>query len=389
MNETLVSDGRSPVYIVGVAETELGEVPNQTQLSMVALAAREALDEAGLTLRDVDGLFATQQTGELGSVRVGEYLGIRPRYAETSDLGGAAYEIFVHHAMLAVAAGRCEVALVAYASRQRSRRLRMRDIRVDDLSLTAQFETPYGLPMPIGHFALVAARHMYQYGTTASQMAEVAVAARRWAQLNPKAWIREPLSIEDVLASPMVCDPLHKLDCCLVTDGGGAMIITTAARARDARKRPVRVLGAGESLTHWDISQMDDLTSSAGTASARSAFEMAGITHDDVDFLELYDAFTITPIIALEDLGFCGRGEGGPFVEGGRLAPGGTLPALTSGGGLSYCHPGQFGLLLLIEAVRQIRGEANSRQVPGARIGVAHGIGGKFSIGSTVVLARD
>ena len=379
---------RQGVYIAGVAETPLGEVRDHSELSMVAVATQEALSETGLTLRDVDGIFVNYM-GEEGSVQVGEYLGIRPRYADSTDLGGAAFEAFTHHAMLAVAAGRCEVALVAYASRQRTRRGRSMVRARDPASLSAQFEVPYGLPTPIGHYALMAARHMHEYGTTSDQLAEIAVAARRWAALNPKAWSRDPLSISDVVSSRMISDPLHRLDCCLVTDGGGALIITGADRARDARKRPIRVLGAGESHTHWHIAQMSDLTVSAGVVSGREAFGMAGISPADVDVLEPYDSFTITVLLALEDLGFCAKGEGGAFVQDGRLGPGGTLPALTSGGGLSYNHPGALGLLLLVEAVRQLRGEAGERQVPDAQIGVAHGVGGMMSTAGTVVLARD
>jgi acetyl-CoA acetyltransferase len=378
----------SPVYIVGVAETPLGEVRDQTELSMVALAAREALAEAGLRLHDVDGIFVNYM-GEEGSVQVGEYLGIQPRYADSSDLGGAAFEAFVHHAMLAIAAGRCDVALVAFASRQRTRRLRRRTLTGQEMSLTEQFQAPYGLPVPIGNYALAAARHMHQYGTTPRQLAEIAVAARLWAQKNPKAWVREPLAVDDVLSSRMLCEPLHKLDCCLITDGGGVVILTSAARARDAAKRPIRVLGAGESHTHWHMASMPDLTVSPGAVSGREAFAMAGITPADVDVFEPYDAFTITVLMALEDLGFCGKGEGGPFVETGALRPGGRLPSLTSGGGLSYNHPGALGILLLVEAVRQLRGEAGERQVPGAEIAVAHGNGGFFSVGATVVLGRD
>jgi acetyl-CoA acetyltransferase len=381
-------NGANAVYIAGVAETPLGEVRNQTELSMVAGAAREALGEAGLTLRDVDGLFVNYM-GEEGSVQVGEYLGIQPRYADSTDLGGAAFEAFVHHAMLAISAGRCEVALIAYASRQRSLRARGMTRPQAGVSLTAQFETACGLPAPLGYYALIAARHMYQYGTTRAQLAEIAVAARRWAQLNPKAWSRDPLTIEDVICARPICEPLHRLDCCLVTDGGGAVVVTSAARARDAAKRPIRVLGAGESHTHWQISQMPDLTVSAGAVSAREAFGMAGVGPADVDVLEPYDSFTITVLMALEDLGFCAKGEGGAFVEGGRLAPGGVLPAMTMGGGLSYCHPGALGLLLLVEAVRQLRGEAGNRQVPDARLAVAHGVGGLFSTAATVVLASD
>jgi acetyl-CoA acetyltransferase len=206
---------------------------------------------------------------------------------------------------------------------------------------------------------------------------------------NPKAWSRDPLDVEGVLASPPISDPLHRLDCCLVTDGGGAVVVTNGQRAKDARKRAIRVIGAGESHTHWHTSQMRDLTRTAAAASGRDAFAMAGITPRDVDVLEPYDSFTITVLLALEDLGFCDKGEAGAFVEGGRLGPGGDLPAMTSGGGLSYNHPGAFGLLLLVEAVRQLRGEAGERQVPDARIAVAHGYGGLLSTAGTVVLARD
>jgi acetyl-CoA acetyltransferase len=376
------------VFVAGVAETPLGEVPDHTELSMIAVAAKEALAEAGMGLRDVDGIFV-HRMGEEGSVQVGEYLGVQPRYADSSDLGGAAFEAFVHHALVAVATGRCEVALIAYASRQRSKRSRTRARQEAGDTIRSQFESPYGLPFPIGSYALAAARHMHQFGTTAEQLAAVAVTAREWAALNPKAWKRDPLSVDDVLASAMVSDPLHRLDCCLVTDGGGALVVTTGARARDAAKPAVRVIGAGESHTHWHISQMPDLTVTPGRASGAAAFAMAGVVPEDVDVLEPYDAFTITPILALEDLGFCAKGEGGAFVEEGHLRPGGSLPALTSGGGLSYNHPGAFGLLLLVEAVRQLRGEAGDRQVPDARIAVAHGFGGLLSVASTVVLARE
>ena len=377
------------VFIAGVAETPLGEVTGHTEYSMIAVAAREALGEAGMTLADVDGLFVNY-AGEEGTVQVGEYLGVQPRYMDSSDLGGAAWEAFVHHAMLAVAAGRCEVALLAYASRQRSRRSRKALPQAEgDLSLTDQFQTPYGLPLPIGHYAMIAARHMSQYGTTSEQLADIAVAARRWAQLNPKAWSRDPLTREDVLSSRMLSTPLRRGDACLVTDGGGAVVITTEARARDAAKRPVRILGAGESQTHWNLAQMQDLTVSAGMVSGREAFAMAGITAADVDVLQPYDSFTITVLLALEDLGFCAKGEGGAFVSDGRLSPGGALPAMTSGGGLSYNHPGALGVLLLVEAVRQLRGEAGDRQVAGAEIAVAHGVGGLMSTAATVVMARD
>jgi acetyl-CoA acetyltransferase len=381
------SKGLDDVYVVGAAETALGKVHDQSELSMVALAGREALAEAGMTFADVDGLFVNYM-GEEGSVQVGEYLGIQPRYADSTDIGGAAFEAFVHHAALAIAAGRCEVALVAYASRQRTRKKRSRAAASDD-SLVAQFEAPYGIPVPLGHFALLAARHRHLYGTTAEQLAEVAVAARLWAQRNPVAWSRDPLTVEDVLASPLICEPLHRLDCCLITDGGGALVLTNGARAKDAAKRPVRVLGAGESHMHWQVSQMPDLTVTAGVVSGREAFGMAGIEPTDVDVFEPYDATTMHVILALEDLGFCDKGDGGALAASGALRPGGALPSMTSGGGLSYCHPGALGLLLLVEAVRQLRGEAGERQVPNAEVAVAHGTGGLMSTAATVVLGRE
>lgn len=379
----------NPVYVVGVAETPLGKVLDHTELSMVAVAAREALAEAGLTLKDVDGIFVNYM-GEEGSIQVGEYLGIEPRYGNSTDMGGGSFEVFIHQAMIAIATGQCEVALIAYASRQRSRRNRKLSVEGDDYSIAGQFEAPYGPLNPIAQYALIAARHMHQFGTTPEQLAEVAVTARQWARLNPKAWSREPLTVADVLASPIIATPFHRHDICLRVDGGGCAVVTGKARARDAAKRPIRVLGAAHGHTHWHISQLDDFTRSAGVRSARDAFAMAGITHKDVDLVEPYDNFTSSVILQLEDLGFCKRGEGGAFVQEGHLKPGGRLPALTSGGGLSYNHPGALGLLLIIEAVRQLRGEAGERQVPDARIGVAHGIGGiSNSAAATVVLGRE
>jgi len=376
------------IYIVGVAESPLGKVYDHTENSMAALAVREALDEAGLQMADVDGLFVNYM-GEEGTVQLGEYLGIQPRYADSSDLGGAAFEAFVHHAMLAIAAGRCEVAVLAYASRQRTRRGRTRIMAGDPLSVMSQFEVPFGLPAPLGHFALQAARHFHEYGTTEEQLAEVAVAARSWACMNPKAWHSEPLTVDEVLASRYVSEPLHKLDCCLVLDGGGAVVITHGARARDARKSPIRVLGAGESHGHWHISQSGSLTETPAVRSGADALAMAQVKPDDIDFLQPYDATTISVILAIEDLGFCPKGEAGAFVAEGNLRPGGALPSMTSGGGLSYNHPGALGIHLLTEAVRQLRHEAGKRQVPHAQLGLVHGVGGLLSVGATVVLGRE
>jgi acetyl-CoA acetyltransferase len=375
------------VHIAGVAETALGKVPDQTELSMLALASRAALAEAGLRLRDVDGLFVRTR-GVEPSVEAAEYLGLQPKVTDSSDIGGCSFEAYVSHAFRAVREGHCEVALIAYASRQRSLRARKPSLGVDR-TLSGQFEAPYAPLVPIGNYAMIAQRHMHQYGTTAAQLAEVAVAARRWAQLNPKSWSRDPLSIDDVLASAFVAEPLHRLDCCLLTDGGGAVVVTTAERARDAAKRSVEVIGHGSSVTAWHISQVEDLTVTPGVASAQAAYAMAGIGPGDVDLVELYDNFTIATIMELEDLGFCAKGEGGAFVSGGRIAPGGSLPCQTMGGGLSYNHPGMLGLLLIVEAVRQLRGEAGERQVADAELGLVHGIGGVcFGSAATLVLAR-
>ena len=377
------------VYIVGAAETPLGEVHDHSTYSMVALAAHEALDEAGMSIRDVDGLFINYM-GEEGTVQLGEYLGIyEPRYVDSTDVGGGTFMLFVHHAMLAIQEGRCEVALIGYASRQRSLRLRQAQWKQSVLNNMEQFETPYGIPVPIGHFAMATARHMHQFGTTREQLAEIPLAARKWAQLNPVAWHRDPLTLDDVLNSRMIADPMRRHDCCLITDGGGVVIVTGADRARDARKKPVRVLGAGESQRTWHLSQIPDIVETPAVESGRDAFGRAGVTPADVDVLEAYDAFTITPLLAIEDLGFCEKGEVGAFVGGGRTAPGGDFPLNTSGGGLSYCHPGALGMLVMIEAVRQARGEAGARQVSNVEIAVAHGIGGLMSSAATLVLACD
>ncbi|NIH87099.1 thiolase C-terminal domain-containing protein [Amycolatopsis granulosa] len=378
--------------IAGVAESPLGHVTDQSEPSMIALAAMAALDEAGIARTEVDGLFVNY-LGEEGSVQLGEYLGIEPSHADSSDLGGGSWVGFIGHAMAAIAAGQCEVALLAYASRQRTLRKRSRAHVLappPPESITAQFDQPAGVPVPIGHFALVTARHMYEYGTTEEQLASVAVTGREWARLNPKAWRRDPLTVEDVLASDRICGPIKKLDCCPITDGGGAIVVTTAERARAAKRPPVGIRGWGESHTHWHPHQRRDITSTAAVRSGRLAYEMAGIGPEDVDIFQPYDAFTITPILQLEDLGFCEKGAGGEMFAQGHLRPGGKLPAMTSGGGLSYTHPGAFGIFLVIEAVRQLRGEAGDRQVnPAPRTALVNGIGGLCSYSSTVVLTND
>ncbi|WP_029421323.1 acetyl-CoA acetyltransferase [Alicyclobacillus macrosporangiidus] len=373
--------------IVGVAESDLGETPGKTVLQLQAQAAKAALEDAGLTKDDVDAVFTAGNWAWSPTMMLAEYLGIRPRFTDGTNIGGSSFEAHVGHAAAGIRAGLFEVALVTYGSTQRSDRSRRRPPASPQL--TAQYELPYGLPTPVGAYALAAMRHMHQYGTTSEQLAEIAVATRKWAMLNEKAMMREPITIEDVLRSRWIAEPLHLLDCCLVTDGGGAVVIASARKAPLAAKPPVWVLGHGETHTHNTIVNMPDLTVTGARESGRRAFEMAGVTHDELDVVEIYDSFTITVLLTLEALGFCEPGEGGAFVSGQRTAPGGDFPMNTNGGGLSYCHPGMYGIFLLIEAVRQLRGECGPRQVPGARLALVHGTGGVLSSTATVILGRD
>lgn len=374
--------------IVGVAESDLGVVGPKTVLQLQAQAAKAALEDAGLSLRDVDAVFtAGGDWGWAPSMVLAEYLGVRPRVTDSTNIGGASFEAHVGHAATAIAQGQCEVALITYGSTQRSSASRSLG-RGGPIAYTEQFERPYGPPLPVAGYALAATRHQHEFGTRPEQLAEVAVATRKWAHLNPKAYKRDLITIDDVLNSPYIAEPLHLLDCCLVTDGGGAVVVTSRERARDCRKAPIDVLGHAESHTHMTISNMPDLTRTAAYQTGPRAMAMAGVRHPDFDVVEIYDSFTITVLLTLEALGFCGRGESGAFVEGQRTAPGGDFPLNTNGGGLSYCHPGMYGIFLLIEAVRQLRGEADLRQVPNARLALVHGTGGVLSSAATCVLGR-
>ncbi len=376
---------RGKAAIVGVAESDLGEVgPGFTPLDLIGQATVRALDDAGLRKSDVDGLFSASAYYHMPTLSAGEYLGIKPRYTDATSIGGSSFVSHLFHAAAAIDAGLCEVALITYGSTQRSG-----GGRLVSGSETLTYEAPYKPRYPVSMYALAASRHIHQYGTTREQLAEVAVAARDWAKLNPKAFMRVDLTVEDVLASRMVSSPLTVRDCCLVTDGGGAAVVTSAERARDLPKPPVYLLGAGEAHWHRNISQMPDLTTSAAAESGPRAFEMAALRPANVDVAMLYDAFTINTIMFLEDLGFCEKGEGGAFVSGGRIAPGGELAVNTSGGGLSYNHPGMYGLLLIIEAVRQLRGECGERQVEDASVALVHGNGGVLSSQVTAVLGTE
>jgi acetyl-CoA acetyltransferase len=366
---------RATVAIAGAAESDLGAVgPGWTAADLMEQASLRALDDCGLTVADVDGLAAAATQLPMASVSLGEALGIDPRWTDSTQIGGGSPIAHLDHARAAIAAGLCEVVLIAYGSTQRSvGRARASLQEVDP------YERPYRPPLPVAAYALAAARHMHEFGTTPEQLAEVAVAARAWSRDRPQAWSKGPLTVADVLAAPRVCDPFGVRDCCLVTDGGGALVVVGAERARDLRREPVLVLGAAEAHSHRHISSMPDLTRTAAATSGARAFAEAGLTPADVGCAQLYDAFTITPILFLEDLGFCAKGEGGPFVAGGTIAPGGSLAVNTNGGGLSYQHPGMYGLLLLVEAVRQVR-------EVGRDVVLAHGNGGVLSTQSTAIL---
>lgn len=379
---------RGEAAIVGVADaaSPTGELETRGRVLEAAMI-HEALDDAGLTLDDVDGVCCSGiATG------IAEYLDLRPRFIDGTFVGGSGFELHVEHAAAAIAAGLCEVVVGVYASTPRlDRRLGGSPASFGPMGpdVAAEWEAPYGAMVPMTSYALAADRHMAKFGTTAEQLAQIAVDTRRWAAMNPRARYQEPITADDVLASPVVASPLHQLDCCLRTDGAGAYVVTSAERARDLAQPPVYVLGAATASDHWVISQMPDLTVTPGARSGPAAFAHAGITTADVDVLEAYDSFTITALLHLEDLGFCAKGEGGAFVEDGKLGPGGALPMNTNGGGLSYTHPGQYGLFLLVEAVRQLRGTAGARQVDGAEIAVAHGCGGVLSTTATVVLGTE
>ncbi len=372
---------RGRVAVVGVAESDLGQVaPGMTPVDLMAQASAKALADAGLSLRDVDGLFVASAQVRFGPMMLAEYLGIQPKYFDGTQVGGSSFMSHLAHAVQAITSGLCEVALIAYGSTQRS--VSRSSASVPDINL---YEAPFRPMLPVSAYALAASRHMHEFGTTRKQLAEVAVAARQWAMLNPMAWEKEPLSIEQVLSSRMVSEPLTVRDCCLVLDGGGAMILTSAERAKSLRQPEVYVLGVGEAIGHGTITNMPDLTSTVAVESGARAFEVAGLRPTDVNMLALYDAFTITPILFLEDLGFCSKGEGGAFVDDGGIAPNGRLPVNTNGGGLSYCHPGMYGLLAMIETVRQIRGQCGARQVPNCDVTLAHGNGAVLSSQCTAV----
>ncbi|MPY54271.1 thiolase C-terminal domain-containing protein [Streptomyces acidicola] len=382
------------VAIVGVSLSDCGRVDDATPYALHAQAARRALADSGLGREVVDG-FASAGLGTLAPAEVAEYLGLRPTWMDSTSVGGSTWEVMAAHAADAIAAGHANAVLLVYGSTARA------DIkagrRTGNLSFGAggplQFEVPYGHTL-IAKYAMAARRHMHQYGTTLEQLASVAVQARANAGPNPEAMFREPITADDVLSGPMIADPFTKLHCCIRSDGGAAVLLAAEEYVQDSRSAPVWILGTGEHVSHTTMSEWPDFTVSPAAVSGRLAFERAGVRPQEIDFAEIYDAFTYMTLVTLEDLGFCGKGEGGAFVEKGRLTLTGDLPVNTDGGGLSAQHPGMRGLFLLVEAVRQLRGEAGEgRQVHAAdggtpRLAVASGTGGWFCSSGTVVLGR-
>ena len=379
---------RGKAHIVGAYEHPERKLPDSTVPRIHAQVVSGALADAGLTLADVDGFFCDATVG-FGPISMTEYLGLHPHYVDSTEIGGSSYVAHVGHAATAIAEGKCSVALVSLAGIATGGFMgRPRP------SPESAFENVWGLTGPVSNYALAAQRHMYEFGTTSAQLAEVKVAASLHAQHNPNALLRTPVTVDEVVESPMIADPIHRLDCCVVTDGGGAVVVVNEEIARDLPRQSVKVLGHGEAVKHTDNGHVD-LTYSGALWSGPRAFEEAGITPNDVDYASIYDSFTITVLMCLEDLGFCEKGKGGSFVlDGALVAPDGKLPFNTDGGGLCNNHPGnRGGMTKIIEAVRQLRGETHPAvQVPDCSIAVAHGTGGSLAtrMGSaTLVLGRE
>lgn len=373
------------IAIVGAAEsTELGVLPHVSEIQLHADAALNAMRDAQLKPADIDGV----ATANTSPVAIAHYLGITPRWIDGTSVGGCSFMIHVRHAVAAITAGLCRTVLITHGESGRSG-IGLTRMPVLPTSLVGQFELPFGTFGPPTMFTLPVLRFMKDTGLTDEQLAMVAVVQREWAARHPRASQRTPITVDDVLGSKMIAYPFRLLMCCLVTDGGGALILTSADRARDFPQRPVYVLGTGESAETPMISQMADFTRSrAFRVAGPAAFAEAGITHDDVDHLMVYDAFAHLPIYGLEDLGFVGRGEAGAFIAERNTAPGGRLPMNTNGGGLSYMHSGMYGMYALQESVRQMRGSSPA-QVPGATVSVCHGVGGMFAASGTIVMSNE
>ena len=383
---------RGKAHIAGAYEHPERKITGKSVAQVHAEVALGALADAGLTLGDVDAYFCASDAPGFGPLSMADYLGLnRLRYVDSTETGGSSYLVHVGHAAAAIAAGKCSVALITLAGLPRSQRVARPSASA--AAPEAGFEQPFG-PTTVAMYALAARRHMHEYGTTSAQLAAVKVAASLHAQHNPNAMLRTPVTVADVLGSPLVSDPLRRLDCCVISDGGGALVVTSPAVARDLSRQTVKVLGHGESPKLADNGRID-LTYTGAVWSGPRAFEEAGVTPADVDYASIYDSFTITVLQEIEDLGFCDKGKGGPFVaDGALLAPDGALPFNTDGGGLCNNHPtNRGGMTKVIEAVRQLRGEAHPAvQVPDCQIALAHGNGGSLGTRSgaaTLILGHE
>jgi len=383
---------RGQVAIVGAADTEVGKVPGLSATQLCVDAALRCLDDAGIGKDQIDGLVTCNSMAEpymYHAEMIAEYMQIFPSYCISVGAGGGTTFSILHHAASAIATGICQTVLISMADSLSSGLSREQAMAMQSATGHSQFESPYGPTVP-AYYALIAQAHMAQYGTTAEQYAAIAVACRKHASLNPTAQMRDPITVEDVMNSRMIADPLHLLDCSLVSDGGSAVILTSAERAADFAHDPVYLLGVGEGHRHEHISQAHNLTTSAAVESGQLAFNMAGLTPKDVDLAQLYDCFTPTVLLELEDLGFCAKGEGGAFAESGAIELGGAIPVNTHGGLLSHCHPGNPGsMFALTEAVTQLRHGAGARQVKDAEVVLLHGQGGIMSSHTTLILGRE
>lgn len=375
---------RGQAAIVSAATFGMGAAPGYSAMELAVQASLKALQQVGLTPGDVDGLMICLPDDIFSSLSMAEYFGIHPRITDNNRTGGSSFQTHCALASMALAGGQCDVALIAYGSNQRSASGKL----VTPLRPSI-YEQPYRGIRPLSAYALAAARHMHEFGTTKEQLGHVALAARKWAQLNPEATMREELTMADYLGSRMVSDPLGVRDCCLVSDGAAAVVMVGADRARELVKRPAYVLGAAAATSHRDITNMPDLTTTAAREAGARAYSQAGIKAADVDVVQVYDAFTINTILFLEDLGFCPKGEGGRFVAEGHISPGGSLPVNTNGGGLSCVHPGMYGLFTMVEATQQLMGIAGDRQIPSVDIALAHGNGGELASQAVVILGSD
>ncbi|KZD08965.1 thiolase [Oceanibaculum pacificum] len=375
---------RGRTAIVGIGGAGWGESPGRSAMELLGEAAIAAVRDAGLELKDIDGLCAATSTHAFPTLSVAEYLGIKPAFFDGTNIGGSSFEMHLLQAALALEAGICNAVLICYGSNQRTA-----GGRLVSMSEPQWHEAPFKPRHPVTAYALAAQRHMHEFGTTREMLADIAVAARQWANKNPSAFERGPLSREDVLNARMISDPLTTRDCCLVTDGGAACVMVRADRAKDLKQKPAYVLGVGGAHSHRSIAQMADLTRTVAAESGPRAFRMAKLKPSDCDLVMLYDAFTITTLLFLEDLGFCPKGEGGRFVQGGTIAPGGKLAVNTSGGGLSCVHPGMYGLFLIIEAVTQLRRQAGDRQLDKCDVAICHGNGGTLSSQVTALLGSE